>query len=80
MPGAQEPAVIHRDLMRAMAALTEEQQAVLLLVGVEDLSYAEAAKVMGVPVGTVMSRLSRARDRLRSLMNGERSALLRRVK
>ncbi|WP_207460467.1 sigma-70 family RNA polymerase sigma factor [Azospirillum sp. SYSU D00513] len=80
VPGAQEPAMVHRDLLRAMAALPEEQQAVLLLVGVEDLSYAEAAKAIGVPVGTVMSRLSRARDRLRRLMNGERPALLRRVK
>jgi len=43
---------------------------VLLLVAVEDLSYADAAKVLGVPVGTVMSRLSRARERLQQEMEG----------
>jgi DNA-directed RNA polymerase specialized sigma24 family protein len=43
---------------------------VLLLVAVEDLSYAEAAKVLGIPVGTVMSRLSRARERLQREIEG----------
>ena len=80
IPSAQEHAIIHRDMLRALALLPEDQQSVLVLVGVEDLSYAEAASIMGVPVGTVMSRLSRARNRLRSLMNGERPATLRRIK
>jgi RNA polymerase sigma-70 factor (ECF subfamily) len=85
IPGAQEHAVIHRDMLRALAALPEEQQSVLLLIGVEDLSYAEAAGIAGVPVGTIMSRLSRARNRLRrlldgGLMNEERPATLRRIK
>ena len=44
---------------------------VVLLVGLEGLSYAETASVLEVPVGTVMSRLARGRSRLRSLMNGE---------
>jgi len=43
---------------------------VLLLVAVEDLSYAEAAKVLNIPVGTVMSRLSRARERLQQEIEG----------
>jgi RNA polymerase sigma-70 factor (ECF subfamily) len=43
---------------------------VLLLVAVEDLSYADAAKVLRVPVGTVMSRLSRARERLQQEIEG----------
>jgi RNA polymerase sigma-70 factor (ECF subfamily) len=69
--GGQQSAVEHRDLLRAFAALPEEQRTVLLLVGVEDLSYQEAAQVLGVPIGTVMSRLSRGRERLRRSMRGE---------
>ena len=69
--GGQHSALEHRDLLRAFAALPEEQRAVLLLVGVEDASYQEAARVLGVPIGTVMSRLSRGRERLRRSMYGE---------
>ncbi|MCH8179608.1 MAG: RNA polymerase sigma factor [Proteobacteria bacterium] len=54
-----------RDLATALMALPEEQRAVLLLVGLEDMSYAEVAATLGTPIGTVMSRLSRGRDRLR---------------
>jgi RNA polymerase sigma-70 factor, ECF subfamily len=85
--GGQHSALEHRDLLRAFAALPEEQQAVLLLIGVEDLTYQEAARVLGVPIGTVMSRLSRGRERLRRYMHGDVSennsrlgAALRRVK
>ena len=60
-----------RDLERALGALSEEQRSVVLLVGVEGLTYAETAAVLEVPVGTVMSRLARGRNRLRSVMNGE---------
>jgi RNA polymerase sigma-70 factor (ECF subfamily) len=77
----------HRDLLRAFSALPEERPAVLLLVGVEDLSYQDAARVLGVPIGTVMSRLSRGRERFRRVMHGELEentsrydAALRRVK
>ena len=69
--GGQHSALEHRDLLRAFAGLPEEQQAVLLLVAVEDVSYQEAARVLGVPVGTVMSRLSRGRERLRRAVYGE---------
>jgi RNA polymerase sigma factor (sigma-70 family) len=58
------------DLQRCLMQLPEEQRAVLLLVTLEDLSYAEVAKVLGIPAGTVMSRLSRARARLQELMEG----------
>jgi RNA polymerase sigma-70 factor (ECF subfamily) len=84
--GGQDSALAHRDLLRAFAALPEEQRSVLVLIAVEDLSYEEAARVLRVPIGTVMSRLSRGRERLRRLMNGEvnsgqrrRSAALTRV-
>ena len=67
--GGQDRALEHRDLLRAFEALPEEQRSVLLLIGIEDLSYGEAARVLGVPIGTVMSRLSRGRERLRHYMN-----------
>jgi RNA polymerase sigma-70 factor (ECF subfamily) len=57
--------VLDAELDRAVTALDPEFRAVLLLVDVNRLTYAEAAEVLGVPVGTVTSRLSRARDRLR---------------
>jgi RNA polymerase sigma-70 factor, ECF subfamily len=67
--GAQEPALAYRDLLRGFAELPPDQRAVLLLIGIEDFSYEEAARILGIPVGTVMSRLSRGRERLRRYMN-----------
>lgn len=58
------------DLSRCLQRLPADQRAVLLLVTLEDMSYEEAAKVLAIPLGTVMSRLSRARSRLRELMEG----------
>jgi RNA polymerase sigma-70 factor (ECF subfamily) len=77
---AQEAQVETRDVLVALDQLSEEQKSVLLLVGVEDFSYEEAARLLGVPLGTVMSRLARGRQRLRSLLENGRSTLLRRVK
>jgi len=57
------------DLHKALQQLPHEQREVLLLIGLEQLSYDEAAKVLSVPIGTVMSRLSRGREQLRSMMN-----------
>jgi RNA polymerase sigma-70 factor (ECF subfamily) len=59
-----------RDLDTALRKLPDEQREVLLLVGLEQLSYDETARALGIPIGTVMSRLSRARERLRRLMGG----------
>ena len=61
------------DLQQALAALPPAMREVLLLVTVEEYTYAETADILGVPVGTVMSRLHRARERLRKLMmdNGQ---------
>ena len=57
------------DLDRCLQRLPAEQRAVLLLVTLEDMAYADVARVLGIPVGTVMSRLSRARSRMRDLMD-----------
>jgi RNA polymerase sigma-70 factor, ECF subfamily len=57
-----------RDLERAIAKLPDEQRTVVLLVGLEGMRYEEVAEVLGVPVGTVRSRLSRGRESLRRLM------------
>jgi RNA polymerase sigma-70 factor (ECF subfamily) len=59
-----------RDIERALSTLPAEQREVVLLVGLEALSYADTARVIGVPIGTVMSRLSRGRERLRTLIDG----------
>jgi RNA polymerase sigma-70 factor (ECF subfamily) len=66
-----------RDLERAMQGLAEEQRTVLLLVAVEELSYEQVSAVLDIPVGTVMSRLHRARERLRGLMAGKKGPKLR---
>jgi len=58
-----------RDLDRATASLPEEQRQVILLVGLEGMRYEEVADVLGIPIGTVRSRLSRGRDMLRELMD-----------
>lgn len=70
-----------RDLEAALARLPEEQRAVVLLVGLEQFTYEETARVLGVPIGTVMSRLSRARERLRTILGGDfKAASLKVVK
>lgn len=58
------------DLQRCLLRLPPEQREVLLLVTLQDLRYEDVARITGVPMGTVMSRLSRARSRLRELMEG----------
>jgi RNA polymerase sigma factor (sigma-70 family) len=79
-PAVQETGLAARDALAALDLLPEDQRSILLLIGVEDLSYEEAARVLGIPVGTVMSRLSRARQRLRTLVETGRVTFLRRVK
>lgn len=74
-----DPADHRRDLMQAVDALPEDQRSVLLLVAVEDLSYADTARVLGVPVDTVMSRLSLARETLRQNLSDEATPALWRV-
>jgi RNA polymerase sigma-70 factor (ECF subfamily) len=75
LPGEDGRAVVERRselqaVRRGIAALPEEQRAVLLLVTVDGLSYQEAADALGVPMGTVMSRLARARGKLADAIGG----------
>src|ERR1700746_2243058 len=58
-----------RDLERALATLAAEQRQVILLVGLEGMSYEEVATILNIPIGTVRSRLSRGRETLRRLMD-----------
>ncbi len=68
---AQGDALLVRDLDRAIGRLPADQRSVLLLVTLEEMSYEEVARTLGIPIGTVMSRLSRARDKLRAMMMGQ---------
>jgi RNA polymerase sigma-70 factor (ECF subfamily) len=67
---APDQRLMYQDVLNKLAKLPRDQQAVLLLVAVEELSYADAAQVLDIPVGRVMSRLSRARERLQQLIEG----------
>jgi len=62
-----------RDLFQALDRLPEEQRSVVL-IAVEDLSYAEAAQALDISIGTLMSRLWRGRKRLRAMMEGNTQA------
>lgn len=64
----ERPAVL--DLQAALEQLPPEQKEILLLVALEEMAYAEIAQTLGIPIGTVMSRSSRGRERLRGLMQG----------
>jgi RNA polymerase sigma-70 factor (ECF subfamily) len=59
------------DMQRALLTLAPEQREVVLLIALEDMTYADVSRALGIPIGTVMSRLSRGREKLRHLMNGE---------
>jgi RNA polymerase sigma-70 factor, ECF subfamily len=78
-PDLSGPEAGGRDIERALARLAEDQRVTLLLVVLEGLSYREVAEVQGVPIGTVMSRLARARAHVKAYLDGERPAL-RRIK
>jgi RNA polymerase sigma-70 factor (ECF subfamily) len=73
-PPDQDARLELRDLERALDRIPDEQRQVLLLVGMEGMSYDEVARVVGVPIGTIMSRVARGRDALRrSMMSAELS-------
>ncbi|HSK40578.1 MAG TPA: sigma-70 family RNA polymerase sigma factor [Arenibaculum sp.] len=79
-PAVQEQRIELRDMQRAVGELPEEQRRVLLLVALEGMKYEEVAEVLGIPVGTVMSRLSRAREAVRLKVSNQGGVPLRRVK
>jgi RNA polymerase sigma-70 factor (ECF subfamily) len=66
----QGDGLLVRDLERALERLPAEQREVVLLVSLEEMTYEEVARTLGIPIGTVMSRLSRAREKLRTMMLG----------
>ena len=75
MPELSQPAresdnLVLRDLDAAIRRLPPDQREVLLLVALEDMSYSEAAGALEIPIGTVMSRLARAREKLRAMLSG----------
>lgn len=68
LPPSQDEGLALLDLQAALQLLPAEQRQVMLLVALEDMAYAEVAQLLEIPIGTVMSRLSRGRERLRALM------------
>ena len=75
----QSDALELRDLESALGHLADEQREILLLVALEEMSYADIASTLGIPIGTVMSRLSRGRERLRLIMEGQSASTRLRV-
>ncbi len=71
----QSDALELADVERALRGLPEEQREVLLLVAVEEMTYDEVSRALAIPIGTVMSRLSRARERMRRLIAGAQQSV-----
>src|ERR1700726_4478515 len=72
VPSTQGDALRRDDILGAVGQLPDDQRSVLLLVSIEDASYTEAARILDIPIGTVMSRLARARARLLKLLEEQR--------
>ena len=79
-PAGQGDRLALRDVAIGLDRLSDEQRQILLLIGLEGFSYEDAARITGVPLGTVMSRLSRGRQRLRDYLENGEDSVLRRVK
>lgn len=71
MTDSQSHGLEIRDLQSALALLPLEQRQIVLLVALEQMTYEEVAQTLALPLGTVMSRLSRGREKLRTLMDGQ---------
>jgi RNA polymerase sigma-70 factor (ECF subfamily) len=68
-PAQQDESVASREIVDALQQVSADRRAALLMVGIEGFSYAEAANILGVPTGTLMSRISRGREELRGLLD-----------
>jgi RNA polymerase sigma-70 factor (ECF subfamily) len=77
-PGQDQPLLL-RDMNDALDQLPDDQRHVILLIGLEGLEYAEAAEVLDIPIGTVMSRFGRGRKSLREFLDSDGAPRLRRV-
>jgi RNA polymerase sigma-70 factor, ECF subfamily len=80
LPPDQETGLSIALIEKALDMLPPQQREVLVLVSLEEMSYRETADVIGVPIGTVMSRLSRARSQLQQILEERGTPVLRRVK
>lgn len=69
-PAEQIDGVASREILDALQAISPERRAALVIVAIEGFSYAEAAEMLGVPAGTLMSRISRGREELRGILDG----------
>jgi RNA polymerase sigma-70 factor, ECF subfamily len=77
-PARQEQGLLCLDIAAAVGSLPREQRQAISLTASQDVSYEEAARLTGVPVGTFRSRLSRGRERLRECMSGDTTDTLSR--
>ena len=70
-PGMQAESVASREIVDALQAISPDRRAALVMVGIEGFSYAEAATMLGIPAGTLMSRIARGREELRALLDDQ---------
>ncbi len=70
-PAVQAESIASREIIDSLQAISPERRAALVLVAIEGFSYAEAATMLGVPAGTLMSRIARGREELRALLDGQ---------
>ncbi|WP_374333868.1 RNA polymerase sigma factor [Aestuariivirga sp.] len=80
VPPEQEHRLAVGSVSEALDRLSAQHREVIVLVGLEEMSYRDVSEILGVPVGTVMSRLSRAREQMRQLLEDRGHTGLRRVK
>ncbi len=76
----QESRISVDQIAQALDQLPQQHREILLLVSLEEMSYRETAEIVGVPIGTVMSRLSRARSKMQEILEERGTPILRRVK